>query len=839
MYRRKFCFLMVAIMLFSLTLGVAAQQRMGTWVDEVIIVEEPDVSTAISRLRAGDLDVWATTSSNASAFESVRNDPALSYMTTFGSYSELTFNPVLEFQDGRFNPFGIRRFREAMNLLIDRDHIAQELYGGLAVPKYNMLNNSYVDYSRVVETARALEVKYAYNLDLAKEIVTEEMTKAGCELVDGYWHHNGQPVEIVILARIEDQRRVTGDYFAEQLGKLGFKTTVDYRTGVEASPIWMLGDPSLGQWHVYTGGWSAGAVYRDQGHIFDQMYSRRGMASPLWLALDPIPELDEISEKLYYKRFSTMEERKALYSRALELSLEDSPRIFTVDQVSFIPKRAEITVSSDLAGGLSSNPLWSMTIRRRDEVGGVVTVGNSQILVDPWNPVAGSNWTYDMLAIRATFDRGFVSHPFTGNYEPLWIDKVEVYAVEGLPISKSPGSDWVSVTFVPGVEAEDMDYLRENVDPDIKPGILVPEDAWLYWDPSLERFVTVGEKYPGGLVVPRKSVVHYREDLFDVVKWHDGSPYTVGDMLFQVILSWDRGYEESPIYDESAGVSLPTSMKNARGWRVLSWDPFVYEVYSTSWYMDAEQNLGDIFATFYNYGTAPWHTLALGVLAEMNGELAFSASKATAMNVEWLGYNSGPSLRILDKWLDYAIENNYLPYASFLKDYIPEEEIASRYANVKKWYQEKGHFWIGNGPLYLERAYPTIKTVHLKRFEDYPLPAGYWEGYDEPRIAEVEVFGPNRVTAGQQAVFEVDITFNGEAYPVEHIQEVKYIVLDAAGNVAYNGYGSAVADGLFEVVLSAEDTAQLPVGSNTIEVIVLPTLVAGATFGQHTFVTMP
>ena len=48
---------------------------MGTWVDEVIIVEEPDVFTAISRLRAGDIDIWATASSNATAFESVRTDP--------------------------------------------------------------------------------------------------------------------------------------------------------------------------------------------------------------------------------------------------------------------------------------------------------------------------------------------------------------------------------------------------------------------------------------------------------------------------------------------------------------------------------------------------------------------------------------------------------------------------------------------------------------------------------------------------------------------------------------------------------------------------------------------
>lgn len=61
----------------------------------------------------------------------------------------------------------------------------------------------------------------------------------------------------------------------------------------------------------------------------------------------------------------------------------------------------------------------------------------------------------------------------------------------------------------------------------------------------------------------------------------------------------------------------------------------------------------------------------------------------------------------------------------------------------------------------------------------------------------------------------------------------------ATGAVAYSGYAEPVADGLFEIVLTGEDTAQLPVGSNTIEAIVLPTLVASATFDAHTFVTLP
>lgn len=120
---------------------------MGTWVDEVVIVEEPNITTAISRLQAGDLDIYASAESQAVSFATIQEDPNLDYYTTFGSYSELTFNPVPVFNDGRLNPFGIRKVREAMNKLIDRDYIAQELYGGLALPKTIMLNNAYVDYS--------------------------------------------------------------------------------------------------------------------------------------------------------------------------------------------------------------------------------------------------------------------------------------------------------------------------------------------------------------------------------------------------------------------------------------------------------------------------------------------------------------------------------------------------------------------------------------------------------------------------------------------------------------------------------------------------------------------
>lgn len=805
-------------MLFSLVFTAFAEERKATWVDEVIFVLEENVATAVSRLQAGDIDVWANSSADFTSFNIVKGDPALDYYNSFGSYNEITYNTVgPTFEDGRLNPLSNRRIREATNMLVDRDYIAQEIFGGLAVPKYTLLNRSFVDYSRVVEKIKELELKYAYNPEAANEIISEEMVNMGAELVNGIWHYEDKPVEIILIVRSEDKRKPLGDYFAHQLESIGFKTVVDYRTGSEASPIWLMGDPSLGQWHVYTGGWLAPVVYRDQGHIFNQMYTDRSMAAPRFQALDPIPELADIADALYNREFSTMEERKAKYERALELGFEDSPCIFIVDQMSFTPVRSEISVASDLAGYVAGTALWAPTLRRYDEVGGSVTIALPQVLVDPWNAVAGSNWSQDQMPIRSTFDRGFISDPFTGNYWNHRIEKCEVTVKEGLPVSKT--LDWVTLDFAPEIQ--------------------VPGDAWAEWDPVEQRFITVAEKWPEGVTALRKSVTHYREDLFDTVKWHDGSPYTLGDMLFTYVLSWDRAYPESPYYDKSEEGALKTTLKVFKGIKILSEDPLVYEVYTDSWSLDAEQNISDIFAVYYNYGKAPWHTIALGMLAEVNGELAFSSSKANELECEWLGFEAGPSIPILAKYLDVAIEDNFLPWPGFLNDYISEEEIQSRYANAKAWYESKGHFYIGDGPMYLEKAFPLEKMIHLKRFEDYSEGADKWSMFEEPHIAEVDISGPVRVTKGADVNFDIEVTFKDEPYALEDINEVKYLVLDNEGRVALSGQGTGVADGQFKITISADDLATLPVGSNTLEAIVLPKLVGGASFEQHVFVTLP
>ncbi|REJ36090.1 MAG: ABC transporter substrate-binding protein [Bacillota bacterium] len=810
------CWLALVLVL-ALAAGAGAQIRTGAWVDEVIVVEEVSSAAAITRLEVGEFDIYAFTISDPALLQRTEASPFLTYSRSFGSYNELTFNPYgPEFNDGRLNPFSVPRIREAMNWLIDRDHIVNEIMGGMAVPKFFPITAAFPDYARYADTARALELKYAHDRDRARAVITEEMEQLGAQLVNGVWHYKGSPVEIIALIRIEDERRIIGDYVSNLLENLGFVVNRLYRTAAEATPLWMTADPAEGRMHFYTGGWVTTAVDRDQATNFDFFYTPRGLASPLWQAYQPAPELDEVSDRLGRNDFTSIEERGELFRRALELALEDSVRVWLVDRLSFTPRRSDVVVTADLAAGVAGAQLWAPTLRRVDQAGGTVRIGLPSVLTEPWNPLGGTNWVYDSMLYRGTAENGIAFDPYTGLTYPWRIERAEVYVKEGLPVSKT--LDWVDLHFVPEIQ--------------------VPADAWIDWDPVAQRFITVGEKYPEGLTANLKSVAYYPADLFDKVKWHDGSPISVGDLVISLILEFDRANPASPVYDESAVPAHQSFLQTYRGARIASTDPLVIEYYSDAFGLDAEWSVTTLYP-YYDFGPGAWHNLAVGLLAEANQETAFTSAKASQLGVDYLNMIAGETVGVLAKYLQQASAANYIPYAPTLGQYISADDARERWSNLSRWYQEKGHFWLGTGVFYLERAYPVEKTVHLKRFELHPDPANRWDIFAEPMIAEADVEGPARVTSGSQARFDVWVTFNGDPYPGNLISEVKYLVIDSRGQVALVGTADFIADGLYEVNLTPEQTRLLAAGSNRLEVVVVPIPVSIPTFASATFVTTP
>ena len=810
--------LVVLALILALPGAALAQERTGAWVDEVIVSEDPSAASAVSRLEAGQIALYSFTVSDPQIFERVSNNPALGFERAFGSFSELTFNvagPVFA-GTGKLNPFAVPRIREAMNWLIDREYIAEEIAGGMAVPRYfTAVATAFPDYARFADVARRLELYYAPDVQKADAVITEEMQKLGATKVNGVWHYNGEPVTIIILIRTEDERRGIGDYVATQLELIGFAVDRQYKTAAEASPIWIQSDPNAGLYHIYTGGWVSTAISRDQGGNFDFYYNPRGLSYPLWQLYKPSPEFDEVSDRLSRNDFKTLEERRELFARALELSMQDSSHIGLIDRLSIIPRRAELRVSADLASGVAGTFLWPHTIRLGDRVGGSLSIATSSILTAPWNPLDGSNWVYDQMLVRGTSDAGTIADPYTGLPLPQRVERAEVYIREGYPVGKT--LDWVELHFV-----------EDNV---------VPADAWVDWDAAEQRFITAGEKFPDGLTAVRKSVVYYPSDLYEH-RWHDGSRISAADFVMNMILAFDRAKPESAVFDETKVSLLQAFMQSFRGVRIVSTDPLVIETYSDDYTLDAEQSVSTWFPT-YQFGPGPWHTLALGLRAEAAGEVAFSTAKATKLNVEWLNYISGPTLDVLRRHLAQATAESYVPYAPTLRRYASALEIAERWRNLNSWVSAKGHFWVGSGPLYLERAYPVEGIAHLKRYEGYRDPSTKWARFQAPRIAEAEVDGPRRVTSGHAATFDVSVSFAGEPYPVEEIDNVSYLVFDGSGNLAFTGSAAAAGPGSWQITLTADQTRNLPVGSNRIEVIVSSRVVSIPTFASYQFVTTP
>jgi peptide/nickel transport system substrate-binding protein len=787
----------------------AVPARTGAWVDQVVFTGQDSAEAAVTQIQAGDIDIYAYSVSDPALFDVVKNDANLGYTTAFGSYTELTMNPVLNFADGRLNPLGDPIIREAVNWLVDREYIAKEIYGGLANVKVSTLNSAFPDYALYIDTMRAIENKYAFNLEKATQVISDEMTVLGAEMVDGKWMFDNAPVTLIAIIRTEDERKEIGDYASSQFETVGFTVDRQYKTRSEASPIWNQSNPEDGLWNFYTGGWITTAVSRDDATNFGYFYTALGGAGPLPQHEITTPEFQTVCDKLWTNDFASMDERGTLFKTALELSLQHSGRVWLVDQVSFSPMKANLAVTYDLAGGVAGAQMWPYTLRFKDSEGGTVKWAQPGVLVEPWNALAGSNWIYDQTPMRATQDYGAIFNPYTGLLLPQRIESAAIVAKTGLPIGKT--LDWVTLDFADTIE--------------------VPADAWADWDATTQTFIPAG----AGVTANIKSTVVYPADLFTTVKWHDGSPISVGDFVMYMIMLFDPGKPESAIYDEAQAPNVDAFLSHVKGIKITSTDPLTIEFYDDMYLLDAENNVATFWPN-YGYGSVSWSAHAIGIMADAAKELAFSTDKAGILEVEWMSYIAGPSLDILTKNLAQAATDKYIPYAATLGQYVTADEAAARYANLQAWYAARGHYWVGLGPFFLYSVFPVEKTLLLQRNPDFVDPADKWAGFAAPKIPVVDLTGPASVKIGDEATFDVMVSFDNAPYPQAELAGVKYLVYDATGALVTVGEATFVADGQYQIKVP---TSALAAGSNKIEVAVTSKLESIPAMGSVEFVTTP
>lgn len=796
------------------------ESRMGGWLDNIIFIEEPNQDSAIARLAAGDIDMFADDVAGAAIVQAIEDAGNIQTRVQYGLYDELFFNNGVCADENTLNPFSDAEMRHAMTWAIDRDFVADELYGGLAVPKYTTISEAGADRGRFAAEIRAIEAASIYDLERAREVITARMEELGATLEGGLWTFAGEPVNLIFLIRNEDTRLEIGNYIANQLEDLGFTVERVERTSGELSPLWIESDPAECQWNLYTGAWSQTAIDRSSTDNFDFFYTPRGVPWASWQVFTPTPEFDELALRLFNNDFADLEERQALVAEALPLADEMSARVWITSRTTLIPFSNDVSVTTDLAAGVSGAALWGRTIRFADEVGGSMTIALPSVFTEPWNPIGGSNWVFDNMVKRGIGEQAFYTDPNTGLYLPNRAERAEIVVEEGFPAGST--LDWVTLTF--------------------EPEIVVPDDAWVDWDATNQVFITAGEKYTETETAVFKSTVYFPEGMFGTTGWHDGSPMSVADFVMGMIVTFDLAKEDSPYYDESLVPDLEQFLSAFKGVRIVSTDPLVIEHYGDNAGLDAE-NLavswwpGSGGFEAYDFGDAAWHNMGIMLRGEGNGGFAFTPAKAEANEIERTNMIAGPSLEVWATELAAATEEGWIPYAPTLGQYVTAEDAAARYANLSEFARRYGHYYIGTGPYFLQGVFPVEGQAVLAHNDAYPDPANRWSGFAAPPLSVIEIDGPSRVAPGEEAVFDVFVDYFAGPYAVDDIDNVTYLLFDATGAQVEAGVAEAVEDGLWQVTLSAETTGALEAGSNRLEVVVVSKLVAIPSLGTYQFVT--
>jgi hypothetical protein len=359
--------------------------------------------------------------------------------------------------------------------------------------------------------------------------------------------------------------------------------------------------------------------------------------------------------------------------------------------------------------------------------------------------------------------------------------------------------------------------------------IAVPEDAVLPESGS-GRLQPVG----AGKIAKQKLTYRVLGSAF-----HDGTRMNAADVLYSYAFAYRWGAR--PNGDDCCSdplVAAATAVMRAHllGVRVAGTDTtsksfrfgdfeyvrelFVIDVYTSVPPVDPEQDA--VIAP--PWSTLPWHLLVLMEEAVDRGWAAFSQSEARRRGVDWLDLVRSESMNArLADLLDKFEREGYRPDP--LKSLVSADDARKRWAALKAFHKERGHFLVTNGPYQLKRW--SADSVTLEAFRDlsYPLGVGSYDAYAVPRrgfITKVERDGDRVRLFGDIELVQKHLrSYDIVRKPLQSIAadalkrsapECRYLVTDGESRVVLAGQVSPTGDANFSVDL----TGKLPVGRFTL-----------------------
>ena len=745
----------LVLLLAVITLPAVFAEK-GSFVDEVKFIQYLDENTALEEVRYGNLDIYYSRISSDRIESQDSQDGIQIFASSGGSYSILV-NPSIS---DKFNPFSITDVRFALNYLVDRNLIVNELLGGHGKPMISNYGMYAADYLSIIDEIESFH--FEYNPSYANDLITDALENAGAEKIHDTWYHDGEQIEISFFIRSDDPiRKSIGEILSYELENIGFKVKKDFGDLNKAFVVVYGSNPAMQKWHLYTEGWGSSGFSKYDSVGLAQMYSpwfsnMPGNNDPTYWNYKN-DYIDTLTQKIYIGDFTSAQERTSLIEEATKEGVNESVRIFLASKTDqFIANENVDGVINALGAGITTR---FTPINANSDTNSLV-IGVKQIYQGAWNPIAGFSDTYSNQVWLNLYDPGVFSHPFTGKIIPIRT----------------------------GWEVENFGNDKK---------ISVPEDA-IIWDIDNQNWKKVGsDQYAISKIT------------FDLIlgDWHHNQKMDMNDILYSIYFLSEWGsapHENDKTYDSEYSAQAIQNAKTLIGIKPL--DDNTIEVYVDYWHFDEAEIAG--WAT--PWSSMPWEIMTSMEDAVLDGNVSFSRSGAVSKNVNWLSLIVPNDSQIIRQHLIELKESGHIPSSLQGSEY-DWEYFEGRYNAAINWIDQNNHAVISNGPFYLDNYSPESRTITINSFDsdEYPFESGKWEKFEQvkfPKITNVKI--SDVVNLGESVSIYVEMSDSSQ---------IHYFILDPQGEITISGT-SPVDNNSSEIVLSKSETLELDMGTNTIKI---------------------
>ncbi|MCH8975274.1 MAG: ABC transporter substrate-binding protein [Thaumarchaeota archaeon] len=749
---------LLAILVSISNIGFVFAEK-GSIVNEIIFIQYLDENTALEEVRNGNLDMYYYRISSDRIESSSSREGLKVFDSTGGSYSILV-NPA---ESEKFNPFSIKEIRFALNYLVDRKLIVNELMGGFGAEMISYYSPYDPEYLSILNQLESFH--FRYNPTLAEKMISDALVEYGATKNNDLWAINDEPIEITIFIRSDDPvRKSIGEILSSELEKIGFVVKKDFGDLNKAFVVVYGSNPADLKWQIYTEGWGRSAFVRYDSVGLGQMYSPWFSSMPgfndpsYWNYKNEY--LDSLTQRIYTGDFSSAQERTELIQQAILEGVSESVRIFLASKIDQYVVNEKIDgVINDFGAGVPTR-FTPINVRSDSET---LVIGVKQIYQGAWNPIMGLSDSYSQHIWGVISDPGVFKHPYTGMTFPI-------------------RTSWI-------VETQGPDGKMD-----------LPDDA-IIWDPTEHSWKNVESG--------SQSISKVTFDL-SFSNWHHGKRMDMNDILQSLYFTIEWGsepQEDDKTFDTEYTPRTSQIVNTIIGVKPLDEDTI--EVYVDYWHFD-ESEIAD-WASMWS--VMPWEIISAMEQAVIDGKVAFSRSGATSKNVNWLSLIVPNDAKIIQEYLSEFKQSGHIPMS--LKSFGDNPlYFDSRYDASINWINENNHAVISNGPFLLDSYSPEARTIIISAFADqsYPIPAGAWSEFEDvqfPRIVNVDM--PSIVVKDETLSIPV---------MTEDSTRLQYFFTNSEGLTVATGI-EEVDENPTVLNLSKETTNQLLVGANDLKIFAI------------------